>query len=61
MLTNFQNSFNQRPQETCYTDKCSHITWSLMLHYLVKVEDTKMPPILASSTFHNDLENMNWF
>jgi len=31
-----------------YSNKDFHLTFSTLLHYLVKVEDSKTPPILVS-------------
>ena len=46
---NFQNSFTGRfpSKRAMYTNKDSHLTWSVLLHYLIQVEDSNMPPIFA--------------
>jgi len=35
-----------------YSDKDANLTWSVLLHYIVKIKDSKMPAILSSSTMN---------
>jgi len=39
-------------EHVVYINEDVHLTWNVLLHYLVKVKDSKMPAIYTAYTIH---------